>query len=183
VGLKVNVPATSANFYYPNGLWSDRFGNTFLSDLNNNAVHRVDNITTKVTTYAGGDVTSPATVAQATTALLYEPAGVVVANNGIVYFSEFTNDKVRHISPFTGTLYTPAGRSYSNTPYSGDDGRASSAHLQGPLGLFLSSTNVMYICDQLNSRVRNLNMTTCKLWFSFCCCLVELILFIFIIQR
>ena len=77
---------------------------------------------------------------------------------GNVYISDIQNHRVRMITISTGIITTFAGTGASS--YSGDNGAANSAALNGPIGLALDSSNNMYISDSNNNRVRKVTVAT-----------------------
>ncbi len=86
---------------------------------------------TGTASYSGdGGVASSATISS--------PTGIAIDANGNVYFSDFSNRRVRKITVSTGIITTYAGTGASS--YSGDGGVASSATLNGPNGLCMDSS-------------------------------------------
>jgi hypothetical protein len=75
---------------------------------------------------------------QATSATINTPTGIDIDSSGNVYFSDFSNHRVRKIAASTGIITTYAGTGASS--YSGDGGVASSAALNYPVGLCLDSS-------------------------------------------
>jgi trimeric autotransporter adhesin len=127
----------------------------YIADTENDRIRKVSLTTAEVTTVAGtgtegysGDG-GPATAAQ-----LNHPVDVVVASDGTIYFSDSRNHIVRRINT-SGIISTVAG-----TPgvagSSGDAVKATSAYLNTPGGLFISSDNTLYICDTYNSVIRKI---------------------------
>ncbi len=85
------------------------------------------------------------------------PSGICTDTLGNIYFSDYTNNRVRVISPL-GIISTYAG---NGTPgYAGDAGAAISAELNGPKGLAVSQTNGnLYIADFNNNAIRMVTPT------------------------
>jgi hypothetical protein len=110
-----------------------------------------------ISTIAGGGVTygdgGPATSAQ-----LSSPQGVAVDIAGNIYFADYSALVVRRIDGATGVITTIAGN--GGFGYSGDGGAATSATLSTPLGVAVDIAGDVYLADQLNSRVRKVDMTT-----------------------
>jgi hypothetical protein len=87
----------------------------------------------------------------ATSAELNFPFGVAVSSTGEVYIADTWNQRVRVV--FTnGTINTFSGNGYYG--YSGDGGPATSAELNNPNGVAVSSTSEVYIADSNNIRIR-----------------------------
>ena len=76
----------------------------------------------------------------ATSATVYGPSGIVIDSSGNVYFSEFSNHRVRKITSSTGVITTYAGT--GSASYSGDNGLATSAALNNPNGLSTDSSGI-----------------------------------------
>jgi hypothetical protein len=78
---------------------------------------------------------------------------------GNIYTAGAFDDIVIKIDPNTGTATTVAG--VANTPgYSGDNGPATSAHLNGPNGVALDGAGNLYILDTSNFVVRRVDAVT-----------------------
>ena len=105
-----------------------------------------------ITTFAGnggsgfsGD-NGPATSAQ-----LSGPTGVAVDSAGNVYIAD--GSRVRKVS--NGVITTVAVNGTSG--YAGDNGPATSAQLNSPLGVAVDSAGNLYIADTENNRVREVS--------------------------
>ncbi len=86
---------------------------------------------------------------QATSATMNGPLGIALDSSGNVYFSDFINHRVRKITASTGIITTYAGT--GSATYSGDNGVASSATLNNPIGLSMdSSGNAVSKTNQTN---------------------------------
>jgi hypothetical protein len=87
----------------------------------------------------------------ATSAELYIPNGVTVSSTYQVYIGDSANNRIRVVYT-NGTITTFAGTGTAG--YSGDGGPATSAELNNPFGVTVSSTGEVYIADTYNSRIR-----------------------------
>ena len=87
-------------------------------------------------------------------ARLARPFGIVVDDDGTVYFSEQNGNRVRTFDA-AGSLLTVAGN--GNAGYS-EGQPATNAMLDGPAGLALDGTT-LYIADERNHRVRALDLS------------------------
>jgi len=109
-----------------------------------------------ITTVAGdgfaGDLGNggPATKAQ----LIY-PTGVAVDSAGDLYIADHLSQVVRKVTASTGIISIYAGTGFAG--YSGDNGKATEAELDEPIGLALDSTGNLYIADYRNNVVREVN--------------------------
>jgi uncharacterized protein (TIGR03437 family) len=144
-------PATSAQLNWPHGVALDGSGNLYIGDYDNNRIRKVSSsgiITTVAGTGTGGfsGDGGPATSAQ-----LYNPNGVVLDGSGNLYFSDFSNNRIRKVSP-SGIITTVAGTGSSG--FSGDGGPATSAQLSEPSGLAMDGSGNLFIADENNCRIR-----------------------------
>jgi sugar lactone lactonase YvrE len=89
----------------------------------------------------------------ATTAKLNSPLGVAVDVAGNCYIADTYNHRVRKVS--NGVITTVAGNGTGG--FGGDNGPASSAELNPPLGVAVDSAGTLYIADSYNNRVRKVS--------------------------
>ena len=87
----------------------------------------------------------------ATSAELYNPLAVALDASGNLYIAEYSNNRVRKVSP-SGIITTVAGNGTQG--YSGDNGPAASAELYHPFGVALDASGNLYIADWGNDRIR-----------------------------
>ncbi|MFJ8973793.1 RICIN domain-containing protein [Streptomyces anulatus] len=89
----------------------------------------------------------------ALSAQLKVPFGIAVDSTGTLYFSDFSNNRVRRVTT-DGKISTVAG---TGTPgYGGDGGPAASAQLKGPREVAVDGTGAVYVADAANNRVRKI---------------------------
>jgi hypothetical protein len=148
-------PATDAalgGFIY--GIAVDANNNLYIADNYNSVVRKVDaagNITTVVgngTAGYGGD-NGPALSAE-----LQSPYGMAFDKLGNLYISDYSNNRVRKVTP-AGTISTVAGK--NTYGYSGDNGPATAAKLSNPAAVAFDTAGNMYIADQGNNVVRKVD--------------------------
>ncbi|MFD4612181.1 RICIN domain-containing protein [Streptomyces sp. NPDC058451] len=96
----------------------------------------------------GGD-NGPALAAQ-----LNYPYGIAVDSTGTLYFSDYSNHRVRKVTT-DGKISTVAGT--GSPGFSGDGGRAASAQLRNPREVAVDSEGAVYIADAGNNRVRKVS--------------------------
>ncbi|MFN0112869.1 MAG: Ig-like domain-containing protein [Blastocatellia bacterium] len=76
---------------------------------------------------------------------------------GNLYFADFNNHRVRRVAT-NGVITTIAGNGTAG--FSGDNGPAISAQLNGPLGVALDKSGNLLIADGANNRIRRVNLGT-----------------------
>ena len=143
--------ATTARVQSPSSMAVDGAGNLYLNDKNSvRKVSRSGIITTIAGTtafgYNGDGI-------PATNAFLYGNWGVAVDGPGNVYITDQSNFRVRKVNT-AGIISTIAGTGTAGT--SGDNGPASVAKLNGPLGIAADGAGNVYIGDPTDYCVRKI---------------------------
>jgi sugar lactone lactonase YvrE len=143
-------PATSAELNVPYGVAVDASGDLFIADDFNNRVREVtpDGI---IHTIAGlGPAGFSGDGGPATSAMLSGPVDLAVDASGDVFISDYSNNRVREVTP-DGTIRTVVGGGSSGL---GDGGAATSAQLDGPDSIAVDASGRLFITDSQNNRVR-----------------------------
>jgi hypothetical protein len=115
-----------------------------------------------ITPYAGGP--SGATTSNitngipATNALLYGVEGLGTDLLGNLYLAHVSGAAVRRVNATNGLLTTVAGNGSFGT--SGDGGAAVAAGLSTPSSVAVDLTGNIYLCDNVDSRVRKIDVAT-----------------------
>jgi len=144
-------PATQAQLKGPTNLAVTADGVLYIVDSGNNRIRRVgaDGIISTVV----GDGTQgfsgdggPAALAK-----LRYPRDVVPMPDGGLVVVDYGNNRVRRVDR-RGIITTIAGTSVAG--YSGDEGPAAAAQLNGPMAAALAPDGVLYIADQAGYRLR-----------------------------
>jgi len=91
-------------------------------------------------------------------ALLNFPTALAIDRSGHLYIADTLNHRVRRVDAVTGVITTVAGLGQPRC--SGDGGLAVEAGLNEPAALAVSEEGILYIADQNNNRVRELDLTT-----------------------
>jgi uncharacterized repeat protein (TIGR02543 family) len=144
-------PATSALLSFPCAVAVDADGDLYIADRQRIRKISGGTITTVAGTgvagYSGDD--GPATSAQ-----LYNPTGVAVDTAGNLYIADSNNYRVRKVSVL-GTITTVAGTGTAG--YSGDDGLATSAEINYPVGVAVDAAGNLYVAEYYNHVIRKVS--------------------------
>jgi GT2 family glycosyltransferase/sugar lactone lactonase YvrE len=92
-------------------------------------------------------------------AWLDTPGGLVVAQNGDIYFADSNNDVIRRIDA-QGNIEPVAGNHDSGAGFSGDGGLAIAAQLDTPDGVAIAPDGDLVIADSHNDRIRRVGRST-----------------------
>jgi hypothetical protein len=133
----------------------DSSGDLFIADSANNVVREV-NTSGIISTVAGNGTAGYSGDGKlATNAQLDFTAGVAVDSSGDLFIADYRNDVVREVNT-SGIITTIAGTDTAG--YSGDGGPATSAQLNDPLYLAVSSAGELFSSDFFNSVIRQVTV-------------------------
>jgi len=159
-----NLPAVQANLptYLPSqevyAFAYDKDGNLLIASPTQNRVFRITvNDPNTITVVAGSGVLGyggDGGGKPATEALMNKPRGVAVDSAGNIYISDTGNHRVRRVNIATGGIETIAGTGAPGLI--NDGGTATEATLNGPRGLVVDPTGIVYIADTGNHRIRRI---------------------------
>ena len=160
VDIKTNIitsylgsGATDQRLRNPNGLWFDASGALYIADSANQRLAKyvaptLSNFAGNLTAGFSGDG------GQAAKAQLNKPVGITIDAAGSIYITDTNNSRIRKITA-DGTITTIAGK--GGAGYLGDGGSATSAVLNFPRSVAVSSNGTVYIADTGNHAIRVLN--------------------------
>ena len=148
-------PATSAQVTNPMDVAVDAAGNLFIPDLGNRRLRRVSAGGTISTLAGNGQPRFSGDGGPATLAELEEPRHMALDAAGNLLIAEWSNFRVRKISP-QGIISTVAGNGQRGG--SGDGGPATAASLNTPSSVAVDSTGNLYIAEFHGGRVRKVNL-------------------------
>ncbi len=148
--------ATFAALDSPRGVALDGAGNIYIADTNNNRIRKVDKATGLISTVAGTGVGgNNGDGGAAVNAKINRPRDVFVDGPGNIFIADTNNHSIRKVDISTGIITTVAGNGTKGD--SGDKGRAISANLNTPRGVFVDGGGNIFIADSKNNRARKVD--------------------------
>ena len=188
------TPAGSSLLFDPEGVTVDQAGNLFIADTGNNRV--VEIAAASGTQWGrismtAGDLYTVAGVndqaglgadgGAATGSQLKSPESIAVMpaggpSNDSLFIPDAGNNRIQYVAATGGSqwnqtmtagdVYTIAGSSAGTSGVSGDGGAATSARLNNPLEVTLSTAGDLYIADSGNNRVQEVPAASGAQWTS-----------------
>ncbi len=145
------IQATAAELNQPYSQAVDAAGNVYIADYTNNRVRKIN--TSGIISTIAGNGTGGYTGfnVQATTAELNLPADVVLDASGNIYIADYNNNVVRKVNT-SGVISNYAGNGTGG--YTGFNVQATTAELNGPIGLGFDASGNLYIVDGNNQVIR-----------------------------
>jgi sugar lactone lactonase YvrE len=153
-------PASMAQLNLAEDVATDGEGRLFVVDRQNTRIRKVDT-NGVITTLAGpGNYGIIGDGGPATNALLFSPNGVTVDGAGNVYIADTLDQRIRKVNA-SNIITTVAGDGFTSSQiyggYSGDNGPATNAELNLPIGAAVDSSGNLFIADAKNGRVRKVD--------------------------
>ncbi|MFI9240790.1 NHL repeat-containing protein [Streptomyces sp. NPDC053079] len=146
-------PASRAGLDQPRALAADAAGGVYVAEWKGHRVRRIAPDGT-ITTVAGtGKPGFGGDGGPAVEALVHEPGGLVVDDEGGLYLADYWNHRIRRISP-DGVITTVAGTGFAG--HGGDGGPALLARFAEPRGLALDGAGNLYVAEWKGHRVRRI---------------------------
>lgn len=144
---------TTARFNKPSGICIDASGNFYISDQYNQKIRKITPAG-QVSTIAGSGAQG-STDGAAATASFYYPTGICIDTSGNLFVADFSNEKIRKITPL-GIVSTYAGSGAQGA----NDGNAATATFFSPTGVFVDDSDLIYVSDQFNHKIRKIEEST-----------------------
>jgi len=161
------VPAVTASFVSPSGLYIDLNGILYIADAGGHLVYAVDK-TGLIHQVAGNGTTTTTASGQATGTALINPTSLAVDAAGDIYIADSTANIVYTV--FTGTTSTGANIAATlgtGTPgSSGDGGLANLAEINTPLSVAVDSNANLFTVDSGNRSLREITYPNPTLSFG-----------------
>ncbi len=151
----VSKPVVTARVASPEAVAVDSSGNIFIADTANHCIREVLASTGIIGVVAGlcgtSGVPGNGVAATGSTARLNSPAAIAIDGSNNIYVADTGNNQVRKFT-VGGTITAFAGTGTGS--FSGDTGAATSATLNQPAGVAVSSSGNVFISDRSNHRIR-----------------------------
>jgi uncharacterized protein (TIGR03437 family) len=137
----------------PASVATDAAGNLYIAVINDCLIRKVSNGQITTVLGGGGNLGDGA----AAGIRLDHPSGVATDSAGSMYVADGNNNVIRKVS---GGLSTIIAGMIHGRGYSGDDGPATSATMNQPVGVAVDGTGNVYIADFNNNRIRRVTEGT-----------------------
>ena len=154
-----NGPANLAKLADPSGIAVDGSNHLFIADTDNNCVREVDLSTGVITTVAGNGIAGwSGDGGPATAASLDGPTDLAVDDSGHLFIADERNNCIREVDLSTGKITWVAGSGFPG--FGGNGGPATAAEFACPAGMAVDESGHLFIADQCNSRIREIDLST-----------------------
>jgi len=148
------ISSVNAVMDRPRGIATDSLGNLFIADQNSHRIRKIDTqgVISTVAGTGGGGYSGDGGLA--TSAQIYNPRSVTADNNGNLYISDKSNNRIRKVDT-NGIISTYAGTGESG--YSGDGGAATLAKINFPYHLTTDQDGNLYFAEYSNHIIRKVD--------------------------
>lgn len=152
-GFTGDGTATAVKLNGPRGIAVDASGNVYFGDFSNNRIRVIDQISGVLTTIVGSTSTSyNGDGIPAISANINGPIGLTLDASGNIYICD-ANSRIRMVDG-SSTIWTVAGGGSSGHAGDGGLATASTAKINGPAGVAVTSDGRIYISDRGSNYVR-----------------------------
>jgi len=148
-------PAREARFHDPHSFVLDRQDNIYVSDLANHRVRRIDARSGRIETVLGnGQGAFPEDAGLAKEQPFLTPQGLVVRPESL-WIASVSGHSIWRLDRKSGRIYRVAGT--GRRGHAGDGGDPREATLDGPRGMMMSDSGVLYVAEGENNVIRALD--------------------------
>lgn len=145
-------PARKARFRHPHSIQLDAQDNIYISDLENHRVRRIDAKTGRIETMVGnGKKELPKDGGIAREEPFLTPQGLVVRGDNL-WIASVSGQSLWRLDLKRGTIHRVAGT--GKRGHTGDGGDPLQATLDGPRGMAMSKSGVIYLAEGENNIIR-----------------------------
>ncbi len=155
--------AVPARFNYPHGITMDDNGKLFIADNTNHTIRTMDD-NGVIATFAGTAGENGSTNNTGSAASFDFPQAVAKSSNGSLFVTDWTKHLIRKISP-AAVVTTFAGTGSSGTA----DGTGTSASFNRPVGIYVNSSDEIYVVDHYNHCIRKITQAGVVTTFAGLC--------------
>jgi hypothetical protein len=148
---------TNARFDSPLGVTSDGAGNLYVADSGNSEIRRIVIATGAVTTLTGSAGLMGSSDGTPAEALFNGPGDVANDGAGSLIVADTNNHAIRTVDIASGAVTTLAG---SASSAGRDDGTATTARFQAPIGVASDGAGNLLVADSGNHAIRKIVLAT-----------------------
>lgn len=154
-----NGPANAAHLNFPLAVLADKDDNIVFIDAANSQIREIRKTDLIIRKLAGGSSWTDFTGdgGPATSASFNNAYGIAADAAGNIYVADQYNHVIRKINRATGIITSIAGMGPNQSGYSGDNGAATSAKLNGPRAVAVDKNGAIYISDAGNNVIRKIS--------------------------